>query len=330
MINRHINMIKSVLVTGATGFVGQELCGELLRRGFRVIAVIRGEDKECYTSFLEKHSKCNFIEIDSISGKTNWKGFRAGIDAVIHLAAHVHIASKNRREENLFREVNYFGTCNLAKAALDEGVKRFIFLSTIKVNGESSGKKPFTEKDSPNPLGPYAQSKWEAEEYLEQIADHFTMGVAILRPPLVYGPHVKGNFLRLLKLASMRLPMPLAGLTNKRSFISKSNLVDFIMTCLGCPDKINKLFLVSDATDASVAELLISLSHFLNKPSRLFKIPKNMLYAISYLLGRLNEFKQLDATLQIDSTKGEKMLGWIPSQSLQDGLKETCQWYMNL
>lgn len=306
----------SILVTGATGFVGKSLCAKLLSHSHLVRAAVRSN------ASIEN---VEAVSLGRIDGVTDWSEALKDIDTVIHLAARVHIMN-DRAVDPLaeFRQVNVEGTLNLANQAAESGVKRFIFISSIKVNGEFSAiGKSFTEVDLPNPQDAYGISKHEAEQGLMQIAEHTGMEVVIIRPPLVYGPNVKANFASLLNVVKRGIPLPLGSINNKRSFIYIENLVSFIMHSIDHPLAANQIFLVSDGHDLSTTELLKESALALGVKSRLFPAPQKFLEVVAFVLGKRAVAQRLLGNLQVDITKARTTLGWVPPVSVATALRDT-------
>jgi nucleoside-diphosphate-sugar epimerase len=305
-----------ILLTGATGFVGRCLCAQLLAQGYSVRAVAR------HATTIQNVEVVSLGDIDSI---TDWSNSLKDIDSVIHLAARVHVMTEISADSLAeFRKVNVESTLRLATQAAEAGVKRFIFMSSIKVNGESSAVgKPFTEDDLPNPQDAYGISKLEAELSLLKIAEQTGMEVVIIRPPLVYGLNVKANFSSMLKAVKRGIPLPFGAIKNQRSFIYVENLVNFILTCIQHPLATDQIFLVSDGQDLSTTELLRESAFALGIKSRLLPVPQKLLEIIASVLGKRDVAQRLCGNLQVDITKARTLLGWIPPFSVSEGLKRT-------
>lgn len=317
--------MKRILITGATGFIGTQLLSVLREKPCILRCVLRHDSALANLSSRETE----IVRIDGISSATNWHEALSGVDTVIHLAARVHVMEETESDPlDAFRQVNTFGTQTLAEQAAQAGVKRFIYISTIKVNGEKTIAKSFSADDLPAPEDPYAISKLEAEQALIDIARTTGMQVVMIRPPLVYGPGVKGNFLRLLKIIRRRLPLPLASINNRRSMVSLANLVDLIVNCLENPAAANRVFLVSDGIDWSTPELIQRLAGAMQQPCWLFAFPVGLLGIMARLTGKAAVFERLSDSLQLDISSTVKTLGWTPRQSPDDALRETVQWYM--
>ena len=311
---------QRILITGATGFIGKALITDLMLRDYHVVATVRNENSsvpECRQIFVT----------GDINEKTDWKETLDGIDVVIHLAARVHVMNDSATDPlSEFRKVNVAGTLNLAEQAANAGVKRFIFLSTIKVNGERTQKgSKFRETDPPAPKEPYAISKWEAEQGLLAVAEKTGMEVVIIRPPLVYGPGVKANFRSLVKWVKIGVPLPLGAVHNKRSFVALDNLVNFIILCIEHPRAANEVFLISDGEDVSTTELLQKIARALGKRSFLLPVPVGLMTFIAGLMGKNDVANRLFGSLQVDCSKARELLGWKPVVSMDDGLKGITQ-----
>ncbi len=249
-------------------------------------------------------------------------------EAVIHLAARVHVlGDKSSAPLEEFRRVNVAGTANLARQAAAAGVRRFVFLSSIKVNGESTEVGlPFTADDTPVPRDPYGASKYEAEQMLQQIAAETRMEVVIIRPPLVYGPGVKANFESMMRWLARGVPLPLAAVTqNRRSLVALDNLVDLIMTCLSHPASANQTFLVSDGEDLSTAELLKRMGAAMGYPARLFYLPPALLKLGAQVVNKPGIYQRLCGSLQLDIAKTRRILGWRPPVSVDECLRRAAE-----
>jgi nucleoside-diphosphate-sugar epimerase len=268
------------------------------------------------------------LDVDSDEG---WLEALSGVDCVIHCAARYHI--KNESSGDLLaicRAVNVDGTMRLARLAAQAGVKRFIFLSSLKVNGEfSKPGKPFLETDTPNPFYPYGISKLEAENALLQFSASSTMDVVIVRPPPVYGPGVKANFLAMMRFLDCRLPLPLGGIKNLRSYIGLANLVSFIELCVKHPDASNQIFFVSDDEDLSTTRLLKMMSTALGRISLLIPAPNKLLTVIANITGKQYIPELLFGNFQADISKAKYLLGWKPNESVQVGMKKTAMHYLS-
>ena len=305
-----------ILLTGVTGFVGNFLYQQLNYLNIPVNVTIRTEESAI---FFKKS-----IVVAHINEKTDWSHALVGIDTVVHLAARVHVMNESSRDPlSEFRLSNVASTRNLAKQAASAGVKRFIFLSSIKVNGESTEQEcKYTEEDKPHPEDSYALSKMEAEIALFEIAQETGMEVVIIRSPLVYGPGVKANFRSLMTMVSKGVPLPLAAVTdNRRSLVGVDNLVDFIITCINHPAAANQVFLVSDDEDLSTSELLHRMYKANGTPDRLFTLPLWFLNLCATTIKRKSVYSRLCGSLQIDISKSKQILGWTPPVSVDEGLR---------
>jgi nucleoside-diphosphate-sugar epimerase len=310
-------MIK--LVTGVSGFVGTHLYEELLGNKYRVMLAVR--------TAISRNGDLQQVVIEAIDARTEWTVALKNVDVVVHLAARVHVmkdAAINPLDE--FRNVNVDGTLNLAKQAANAGVKRFIFISSIKVNGENTEiGKPFLETDKENPQDAYGTSKYEAEQGLMRIAEETGMEVVIIRPPLVYGAGVKANFASMMHVIKRSIPLPLGAIHNKRSFVYVGNLVSLIIHCIDHPAAANQTFLVSDGHDVSTTELLCSCADALGVKARLLPVPQKFVEICAAIIGKRDVAQRLCGNLQVDISKARLLLGWAPPVSLAEGLKATAQ-----
>ena len=307
----------TILITGASGFVGQTLLCQLRAKGIACKEAVRNADNG--------HS----IAIGSIDETTDWHAALEGIDVVVHLAARTHIMSDEAVDPlKEYRAVNTQGTLKLARQAATKGVKRFVFVSSVKVNGETTtSRQPFTEHLLPAPCDPYGISKKEAEDGLRIIASETGMEVVIIRPPLVYGPGVKANFLGLLKLADTGLPLPFASIQNKRSMIYVENLVDFIFECISHLAAANQTFLVSDGQDVSLSELIHTMRLFFGRPVRLFPVPVFVFRCVAELSRKSSLMDKLVGDLQVDSSKARNLLNWNAPFPLDQSIEKTVAAY---
>ncbi|MDZ7662819.1 SDR family oxidoreductase [Thiohalophilus sp.] len=308
--------MSSILLTGATGFIGKALAGKILEQNSHsLVAVVRNNNRVDFPSSVK------LAHVADIALKSDWSSALSGMDIVIHLAARAHVINDNGNNSlSELRRVNIDGTLNLARQAAAAGVKRFVFLSSIGVNGNSN-IKPFTEADSPGPVEPYAQSKLEAEEALQQLSTKTGMEIVIIRPPLVYGPGAPGNFGKLLEWVARGVPLPLGSTHNLRSYVGLDNLVDFIVTCIDHPAAANEVFLVSDGEDLSTTELLRRTAVVMGKPARLVPIPPRLLAISAAALGKRDLARRLLGSLRVDISKAREVLGWEPPISVDEGLK---------
>jgi len=307
-----------VLITGAAGFVGRALLAT--RAPLQLRAAVRSDPVPGLG--------VDQVIVGDIDERTDWSQALDGVDCVVHLAARVHVIDPNANDRVEFERTNVLGTEQLARAAAAVGVRRFIFLSSIKVNGESSGDRAFRVDDIPRPKDDYARSKLEAERRLSAIETASGMTVSIVRPPLVYGPGVCANFYRLLSLARSGLPLPLASVVNVRSMVSVWNLCDLIFALLRHDRPMNGVFLVADGEDISTAELLRRLAQIMRRPLRLFSLPVGALKALAVFAGRSAEINKLCNSLVVDISQTHARLGWSPPVTLDEGLGRTVHWYM--
>lgn len=309
--------MNMVLVTGATGFIGRALHARLITMGIPVRAASR-QPAPGHTS------------VGALDGSTDWSEALAGIDVVVHLAARVHVMRDTEADPlAAFRNSNVEATLNLARQAAKGGVRRFVFISSIKVNGErSTSGTPFTADDVVTPVDAYAVSKREAEVGLLRLADETGMSVVIIRPPLVYGPGVKANFEAMMRWLIRGVPLPLGSIHNRRSLVALDNLVDLIVTCIDHPAAANRVFLAGDGEDLSTTELIRRLAAALGVPARLVPVPAKLLELVASLLGRRAVAQRLCGDLQVDISKARQLLGWVPPMTVDEGLRRTAQHFL--
>lgn len=307
--------MNQVLVTGARGFVGRHLCVHLERSGYRPRRASRGPAPA---------GAGDWVSVGALNGATDWRPAVAGVDTVVHLAARVHVlkesaAGAGRR----YREANVDASLALARAAAAAGVRRLVYVSSIKVNGEQTVDRPFRPEDPPRPRGAYAVSKWRAEQGLREFGERSGLEIVVVRPPLVYGPGVGGNFRRLLALVDRGWPLPLGFEHNRRSMISVFNLADLLLRCCEVERAPAQPLLVSDGEDVSTAELIRRLGRFLGRPARLWSAPA------ARLLGRLGPgaVRRLAGSLQLDPGSSFRSLDWRPLTSMADALAATASAY---
>ncbi len=312
------------MISGAGGFVGKALCAELLRRGQFVSAAVRSGN-----SLIEN---TEVIIVGAIDSETNWADALRDVDVVIHLAARVHVMRESATDPLAeFLQINLHGTSNLARQAACFGVKRLVFASSIKVNGEqTSATQAFTELDEPNPHDYYSISKWQAEQALWRIAQDTGLEIVVVRPPLVYGPGVKGNFAQMLAVVAKRIPLPLASVYNRRSLIYVENLVDVLIACATHPVAAGQTYLVSDGEDVSTPDLLRQLGDAMRYPAHLLPFPTSWLRIWGKLSGKSDQVERLLGSLQVDSGKIRRDLDWVPPYTLQQGLQTTAESYRRL
>lgn len=313
--------LPNVLLTGANGFVGRRLMDYLSAKGFNVLGAAR---------FISTPGADNEIAVGDINATNDWSAAFQDRQVVIHAAARAHVMKDEESDPlSVYREVNTAGTLNLARQAAKAGVKRFIFISSIKVNGETTTSLPaFTESDVPAPQDPYGVSKREAEDCLRKIAHSTGMEVVIIRPPLVYGPGVKANFRNLMKLANTRVPLPFGAIHNLRSMVYVGNLVDFIVKCIDHPAAKNQTFLLSDGKDLSLTGLLCLLRSSMAKPSRLIPVPASLFRLAGSITGKRAVVDRLVGSLQVDASKACELLHWQPPYTVEQGIKATTDHYL--
>lgn len=333
-----------ILVTGSDGFVGTAVCREMLRRRIPV----RG----CLWQPASLPDGCESIVVGDIGAHTEWNNALVDVEAVVHLAARVHIMDDEAIDPiSEFRKTNVEGTRHLAASAAKAGVKRFLYLSSIKVNGEFTEHRDaaiyqkalfdpnpiesaivpavFKETDEPRPKDPYAVSKWEAEKALWEIEARTGMPVTILRSPLIYGPGVKANFLKLVQLVDRGIPLPFGGIHNRRSFLGLTNLADLICLCLKHPAARNELYMACDGDDVATPELIRRIALALGKRPRLLPIPGWMMKLAGTLTGKSAQIGRLCSSLLIDSSKARQRLGWAPPSTMDKELRRIAEWYLS-
>lgn len=303
-----------ILVTGATGFVGRALIAELSRRQIVYRPISRA-------------ARRGFHAMGAIDGQTDWSEALTGIKTIVHLAARVHVMNDTAADPlAAFRAVNVDATLNLARQAARAGVRRFIFLSSIKVNGEGTTPgRPYKASDTAHPQDPYGQSKWEAEQALLALGDATGMEIVIIRPPLVYGPGVKANFAALMRWVQRPVPWPFGLVDNRRSLVFVGNLVDFIVLCAGHASRGRQVFLVSDGKDLSTGELIARLAKAMGQKPMLLPIPPALLRMAAAMLGRRAAADRLLGSLQVDIGETLAATGWVPPHSVDEGLRQTVE-----
>lgn len=313
-----------MLITGATGFVGQVLCAQALQHGLAVRGALR--------KLVELPGSIELVVVGEINGATDWSIALRDVDVVIHLAARVHVMQEKAENPlEAFRNVNVAGTERLARSAAVNGVKRLVFVSSIKVNGEATvAGDRYTELDAPSPQDPYGVSKWEAEQALHRVAKETGLEVVIVRPPLVYGAGVKGNFAQMLKVLAKGIPLPLASVSNLRSLVYLGNFVDALLICATHPAAAGQTYLISDGEDVSTPDMLRQLGDAMGHPARLLSCPPVLLKLAGRLVDRSDQVERLLGSLKVDSSKIRRELGWQPSYTLQQGLQATAEWHRDL
>ncbi len=319
-------MRDRILVTGANGFVGAALCRRFQETGALVRGTVREQAKlqQCGTS---KSNDLELVVLHDRSSEDEIRHALQGIRVVVHLAARVHVMTDQAFDPlQEFRRVNAGWTNQLARSAALQGIRRFVYLSSIKVNGEQTAV-PFTEQDPPKPQDPYGVSKWEAEQAIAQISTRMEMETVVVRAPLVYGPGVRGNFLQLLRILRRGMPLPLASIQNYRSLIYLGNLVDALCRCTQDPRAAGRTFLVRDGEDLSTPELIGRLGAAMGTKVCLWSCPIPVLYWMARIAGRRGMIDRLIGTLQVNSSKIQTELGWHPPFTVDAGLSDTAAWF---
>lgn len=321
-------MNKKILVTGASGFIGNPLCYALSALGKSVNGTVRSKNT------FEDVKNIKFIKLEDFNSNVNWEELLADVDCVIHCAGKTHVMNKKQKDyEKIYRSVNVDGTKKLAKKAVDFRVKRFIFLSSIKVNGESTNsyhgdnilnkqkKDIFTNNDKQKPEDLYAISKLEAEKVLWEISTTSSLEVVVVRLPLVYGYGVKGNLARLIKIVKSGIPLPLSNVNNQRSMIGIDNLVDLLIRCIDHSEAGGKTFLASDGEDLSTPKLIKLIASSIGKRIYLFPLPVFLLKFLSSIFGKKKEIDRLIGSLRIDNSYTKEILNWKPTLSVEEGIR---------
>lgn len=315
------------LVTGSNGFIGSSLVTKLAENGHTVRCAAR---KLSNLSDAGSEVAYDHVSVGSIDSSTDWTKALQNIDSVVHLAARVHVMTEFSRDPlSEFCKVNLGGTVRLAEQAVESGVKRFVYVSTIKVNGEKTGERSFTIYDKAKLTDPYGLSKAKSEYQLLKIAANSDMEVVIVRPPLVYGPGVGGNFLRLIKIIECGVPLPLGSIRNLRSMISIDNITDFLALCLKHPKAAGNIFLVSDGVDWSTPMLIRSIASYMGVQVRLFPFPLLLLRLAGRISGQLGAVNRLCDSLEVDISRTCELLDWTPPQLPEEGIRQAVNWYLS-
>ena len=310
--------METVLVTGANGFIGRALCGVLAASGRRVRKAVR----------MPVPGLPDAVVVGDIGPDTDWRTALKGVSGVVHLAARTHVLRETATDPlAAYRKINVSGTERLARSAAAGGIRRLVIVSSVKVSGERTEERPFTEDGAPRPEDAYGVSKWEAEQALFRIAAETGLEVVVLRPPLVYGPGVKGNFLRLMNIVARGVPLPLGAVDNRRSLVYTGNLAGAIIKALGAPQAAGGTYLVSDGEDVSTPDLVRGLGQALGVTARIPAFPLAALDFIAAVAGRRVELARLAGSLQVDGSRIRRELRWQPRYTLAQGLAETARWY---
>ena len=313
--------MKKILVTGASGFIGQSLCKTLLKSGKSVRGVVRSLNS------FSKNTNIEYVAVGDIVYKKDWKNILADIDCIIHCAGRAHIMNETKSDSlKFYRSVNVDVTKQLAEQAASAGVRRLVFLSSIGVLGmDTNNRKSFLYSDEINPTENYAISKYEAEQALHQISNKTAIETIIIRSPLVYGPSAPGNLARLIKLVRSNVPLPFGMVNNKRSMVGIDNLVDLLIRCIDHPDSAGKTFLISDGEDLSTPDLIKHMSSSMGRKVYLFPVPVFLLKFVSRIFGKQKEIDRLVGSLKIDSNYTQETLKWTPPVNVSEGIRRMIQ-----
>lgn len=314
--------MTTVLVTGATGFVGSALCETLLQSGYTVRVALRS-DRAVAPAVAEK------AVVGLIDATTDWDAALQGVDSVLHLAARAHVLQDSPAQEALYFDTNERGTQCLAQAAKRLGVRRLVYLSSVKVNGEGAVDRAYSSQDIPSPQDAYGMSKWLGEQALVETARGTDMEAVIVRSPLVYGPGVRANFLRLLRWIDKGRPLPLGAVNNRRSLVYVRNLCDLLVRLLTHPAAAGRTWMVSDGEDLSTPQLLRCIAAAMNRRVRLLPVPVSLLRVCGRVLGRGAEVERLCGSLTVDSAQTRRELQWSPTVSVTEALALTVDWYLS-
>jgi nucleoside-diphosphate-sugar epimerase len=314
--------MKRVLITGATGFVGRVLCEVATQAGYTVRAAVRGGKNAPSAGTAE------WVNVGEIGAATDWHAALEGVEYIIHAAARAHVLHDAPAAAQLYFETNERGTQMLAEAAAAAGVRRLVYVSSIKVNGEETSRAPYMAEDAPQPQDAYGQSKWHAEQVLQAVAGRTGLEAVVVRPPLVYGPRVRANFLRLMSWVERGWPLPLGAVSNRRSLVSIWNLCDLLVRTLDHPRAAGRTWLVSDGEDVSTPELIRRIGRAMGRHVTLLPVPVPLLRLGAGLLGFGAEFGRLCGSLAVDSSRTRAELGWSPPLTLEAGLARTTAWYL--
>ncbi|HDQ40610.1 MAG TPA: NAD-dependent epimerase/dehydratase family protein [Desulfonatronum sp.] len=306
--------VLKILVSGANGFVGRALCPVLRGQGHAVREAVRAGEGD------------NVVAVGDIHGKTDWSEALKGVDVVVHLAGRAHVLREHGPALDVFRRVNLEGTENLARQAAAHGARRLVFVSSIKVNGEETYGRAFTENDPPHPEDPYGISKWEAEQTLAEISAATSLEATILRPPLVHGPGVKGNLLRLLEAVHQNRTFPLGAVQNRRSLLGLDNLCAALDICVRHPK--TGTYLIADDEAVSSPDLVRVLAKAMGRQARMLSVPLPFMELAAKVLKRRSEFRRLTGSLEVNAVRIQEELGWTPIKRLDQGLEEMALWYM--
>jgi len=310
------------LITGGKGFIGEHLSQRLSRNKYDFRITTRRK--------LSADERFDAVQVDDITRSTEWSSILDEVVGVVHLAARAHILKEtSENPKAAFYQSNTDGTLRLAEEAVKSGVRRFIYVSSIGVNGRLTYDTPFKESDIPNPHNDYAASKLAAENGLKDIASASGLELVIVRPPLVYGPGVKANFLRLLRIIDKGYPLPLASVKNQRSLVAAENLVDFLNCCMRHPNAAGETFLVTDGEDLSTQDLVRKLAKHMGRSAIMIPCPPSVLHFGGYLFGREAAVDGLVGSLQVDISKSKNLLGWEPPISVEEGIQRTVDWYLS-